>query len=183
MCVPWELNPQPFALLTQCSTTEPQELFFRVFNISLDIVSDRGPQFSSGFWGAFCKLVGATASLSSGFHPESNGQTERINQDLETTLRCMAANNPTSWATYIIWAEYAHNTLQSSATGLSPFECQFGYTPPLFPEEESQVDVPSARRFVQRCQQTWRKVRHALLQTSQRYQRQANRRRRTAPNF
>ncbi len=95
----------------------------------------------------------------------------------------MAANNPTSWATYIIWAEYAHNTLQPSATGLSPFECQFGYTPPLFHEEESQVDVPSARRFVQRCRQTWRKVRRALLQTSQRYQRQANRRRRTAPNF
>ncbi len=72
---------------------------FRVFGIPLDIVSDRGPQFSSRFWGAFCKLVGATASQSSGFHPESNGQAERINQDLETTLRCMAANNPSSWAT------------------------------------------------------------------------------------
>ncbi len=134
---------------------------FRVFGIPLDIVSDRGPQFSS----------------------RSNGQTERINQDLETTLLCMAANNPTSWATYIIWAEHAHNTLQSSATRLSPFECQFGYTPPLFPEEESQVDIPSARRFVQRCCQTWRKVRRALLQTSERYQRQANHRRRMAPDF
>ncbi len=138
---------------------------FRVFGIPLDIVSDRGPQFSSRFLGAFCKLVGATASLSSGFHPESNGQTERINQDLETILRCMAANNPTSWATYIIWAEYAHNTLQFSATRLSPFECQFGYIPPLFPEEESQVDIPSARRFVQRCHQTWRKVRRASSQS------------------
>ncbi len=156
---------------------------FRVFGIPLDIVSDRGPQFSSRFLGAFCKLVGATASLSSGFHPESNGQTERINQDLETTLRCMAANNPTSWATYIIWAEYAHTTLQFSATRLSPFECQFGYTPPLFPEEESQVDIPSARRFVQRCHQTWRKVRRALFQTSERYQCQVNRRRRMAPDF
>ncbi len=103
---------------------------FRVFGIHLDIVSDQGPQFSSRFWWAFCKLVGATFSLSSGFHSASNGQTEWINQDLETTLRYMADNNPTSWATYIIWAEYAHNTLQSSATGLSPFECQFGYTPP-----------------------------------------------------
>lgn len=156
---------------------------FRIFGIPLDIVSDRGPQFSSRFWGAFCRLIGATASLSSGFHPESNGQTERINQDLETTLRCMAASNPTSWATYIIWAEYAHNTLQSSATGLSPFECQFGYTPPLFPEEQAQVGVPSAQRFVQRCRLTWRKARHTLLRTSQRYQSQANRRRRTAPNF
>ncbi len=58
---------------------------FRVFGIPQDVVSDRGPQFSSRFWGAFCKLVGSFASLSSGFHPESNGQTERVNQDLETT--------------------------------------------------------------------------------------------------
>ncbi|KAL0161345.1 hypothetical protein M9458_045070, partial [Cirrhinus mrigala] len=156
---------------------------FRVFGMPLDVVSDRGPQFSSRFWGAFCKLIGASASLSSGFHPESNGQTERINQDLETTLRCMVANNPTSWATFIMWAEYAHNTLQSSATGLSPFECQFGYNPPLFPEEEAQVAVPSARHFVRRCRLTWRKARCALLRTSQRYQRQANRHRQTAPNF
>ncbi len=63
---------------------------FRVFGIPQDIVSDRGPQFSSRFWRAFCQSLGATVSLSSGFHPESNGQTERLNQDLETTLRCMA---------------------------------------------------------------------------------------------
>ncbi len=80
------------------STKETAELImnhvFRVFGIPLDIVSDRGPQFSSRFWGAFCKLVGGTASLSSGFHPESNGQTERINQNLETTLRSPSSPRP-----------------------------------------------------------------------------------------
>ncbi len=80
------------------SATETAELLmnhvFRVFGIPLDIVSDRGPQFSSLFWGAFCSLIGATASLSSWFHPDSNGQTERINQDLETTLWCMAPITP-----------------------------------------------------------------------------------------
>ncbi len=156
---------------------------FRVFGIPQDVVSDRGPQFSSRFWGAFCKLVGLSASLSSGFHPESNGQTERVNQDLETTLRCMVANNPTSWSTFIVWAEYAHNTLRSSATGLSPFECQFGYLPPLIPEEEAQVGVPSAQHFVRRCQSTWKKARRALLQTTMRYQHQANRHRQRAPSF
>lgn len=156
---------------------------FRVFGIPQDVVSDRGPQFSSRFWGAFCKLVGASVSLSSGFHPESNGQTERVNQDLETTLRCMVANNPTSWSTFIVWAEYAHNTLRSSATGLSPFECQFGYLPPLFPEDEAQVGVPSAQHFIRRCRSTWKKARRALLQTSMRYQHQANRHRQRAPSF
>uniref|UniRef100_A0A4W5MVC4 Integrase catalytic domain-containing protein n=2 Tax=Hucho hucho TaxID=62062 RepID=A0A4W5MVC4_9TELE len=153
---------------------------FRVFGIPQDIVSDRGPQFSSRFWRAFCQLLGATVSLSSGFHPESNGQTERLNQDLETTLRCMAANNPSSWSSFIMWAEYAHNTLRSSATGMSPFECQFGYAPPLFPDQEIEVGVPSALQFIRRCRLTWRKARHKLLRVSEQYQRQANRRRRPA---
>ncbi len=47
---------------------------FRVFGIPQDIASDRGPQFASQFWQVFCQSLGATVSLSSGFHPESNGQ-------------------------------------------------------------------------------------------------------------
>ena len=156
------------------------EHVFRVFGIPQDIITDRGPQFTSRFWRAFCRLLGTTVSLSSGFHPESNGQTERLNQELEATLRCMAANN-TCWTSFLMWAENAHNTLHSSATGMSPFECQFGYTPPLFPDQEAEVAVPSALRFVRRCRLTWRKARHKLLQTTRQYQIQANRRRRAAP--
>ncbi|KAI2647803.1 Transposon Tf2-6 polyprotein [Labeo rohita] len=64
---------------------------FRLHGLPTDVVSDRGPQFVSKFWREFCRLLGATVSLSSGFHPQSNGQTERANQDLERTLRCTVA--------------------------------------------------------------------------------------------
>ena len=50
---------------------------FRLHGIPLDVVSDRGPQFTARQ--AFCKQLGASVSLSSGFHPETNGQTERTN--------------------------------------------------------------------------------------------------------
>ncbi|KAM9412399.1 uncharacterized protein ACWYII_026600 [Salvelinus alpinus] len=156
---------------------------FRVFGIPQDMVSDRGPQFASRFWKAFCQLIGATASLSSGYHPESNGQTERMNQELETTLRCMVSNNPSTWSSFIVWAEYAHNTLCSSSTGMSPHECQFGYAPLLFPDQEAEVRVPSASRFIRRCRLTWKKARLNLLRSSQQYQRQANRRRRPGPTL
>ncbi|KAI3376076.1 hypothetical protein L3Q82_016603 [Scortum barcoo] len=66
---------------------------FRLHGLPTDIVSDRGPQFTSQVWTAFCKALGATPSLSSGYHPQSNGQTERANQSLETALRCVAARN------------------------------------------------------------------------------------------
>ncbi len=56
---------------------------FRIHGLPADVVSDRGPQFVSKFWREFCRLLGATVSLSSGFHPQTNGQTERANQDLE----------------------------------------------------------------------------------------------------
>ncbi len=56
---------------------------FRIHGLPMDVVSDRGPQFVSKFWKEFCRLLGVSVSLSSGFHPQSNGQTERANQDLE----------------------------------------------------------------------------------------------------
>ncbi len=102
-------------------------------------------------------------SLSSGFHPQTNGQTERANQDLERVLRCLVTQNPTSWCQQLSWVEYAHNSLQVSSTGLLPFECSLGYQPPLFPSMESEVAVPSAHAFVQRCHRTWTRARETLL--------------------
>ena len=55
---------------------------FRIHGLPLEVTSDRGPQFSSAFWKAFRAPVGAKPQLSSGFHPQSNGQTERLNQEL-----------------------------------------------------------------------------------------------------
>ncbi|KAF7644344.1 hypothetical protein LDENG_00223730, partial [Lucifuga dentata] len=95
---------------------------FRLHGLPLDIVSDRGLQFTSHFWKEFCSLIGATVSLSSGFHPQSNGQTERYNQEMETGLRCLASQNPSTWSKQLMWIEYAHNSLPVSATGLSPFQ-------------------------------------------------------------
>jgi hypothetical protein len=108
---------------------------FRIHRLPVDMVSNRGPQFSSQFWKPFCTLIGSSASLSSGFHLQSNGQSERANQDLETTLRCLVSTNPTeSCGRQLVWVEYARNTLPCSATGHSHFECSLGYQPPLFLE-------------------------------------------------
>uniref|UniRef100_A0A0E9WPP6 Uncharacterized protein n=1 Tax=Anguilla anguilla TaxID=7936 RepID=A0A0E9WPP6_ANGAN len=67
------------------------------------------------------------------------------------TLRCLVSSNPTSWSRQLVWAEYAHNTLCNASTGTSPFEAQCGYQPPLFPELEKNIEVPSAETFVKRC--------------------------------
>ncbi|XP_023806908.1 uncharacterized protein LOC105356774 isoform X2 [Oryzias latipes] len=156
---------------------------FRIHGIPRDIVSDRGPQFTAKFWAEFCRLLGVSVSLSSGFHPESNGQSERLNQQLETSLRLLCTREPASWSRNLIWAEYAHNTLPSSATGLSPFKVVYGYQPPLFASQEGEVSVPSAYASVRRCQQAWRRARQTLLRTVETYRTAANRRRVAAPSY
>ena len=133
---------------------------------------DPGPQVSSQFWKAFCTLSGSSASRSSGFHPQSNGQSERANQDMETALRCLVDSNLTTWSQQLVWGEYAKNTLTCSATGLSPHGAFKGDQPPLFPEQEVEVNIPSGQMFVRSCRRTWRRTRGVLLKTTSRYRRQ-----------
>ncbi|KAK2899769.1 hypothetical protein Q8A73_012898 [Channa argus] len=159
------------------TATETAELLtqhvLRLHGIPRDIVSDRGPQFVSQVWKAFCKALGETVSLSSGFHPQSNGQTERANQRLETALRCVTSSNPATWSSFIPWIEYAHNSLTSSATGLSPFMCSLGYQPRMFPNQETEIAVPSVNAHIRRCRRLWKEARAALLRTTQRNKRLA----------
>lgn len=156
---------------------------FRLHGIPQDIVSDRGPQFSSQVWKAFCQALGASASLSSGYHPQTNGQTERANQDLEAALRCVASRHPASWSTHLPWVEYAHNSLVSSATGMSPFMASMGFQPPLFPIQENEVAVPSVQEHLRRARRVWREARGALTRTAARNQRLADRHRAPAPHY
>lgn len=123
---------------------------FRIHGIPADVVSDRGPQFISQVWLSFCKMLAASTSLTSRYHPQSNGQ-ERCNQELETTLRCIIEDNPSAWSQHLIWVEYAHNAHKSSATGMSPFEEPLGYAPPLFPSQETDILVPSIHHHFWQC--------------------------------
>ncbi|KAL0159548.1 hypothetical protein M9458_043273, partial [Cirrhinus mrigala] len=70
---------------------------FRHFGIPEEIVSDRGPQFISHVWKAFFKLLGVTVNLSSGYHPQTNGQTERKIQELGRYLRAYCSEDQHSW--------------------------------------------------------------------------------------
>lgn len=116
---------------------------FRLLDTAQDIMSDQGPRFVSHVWRAFCQALGASASLSSGYHPQHNCLTEWANQDLESALCCVASCFPASWSTQLPWMAYAHNLLVGSATGMSLFMVINCFQPPLFPCQESQVLVPS----------------------------------------
>ncbi len=98
-------------------------------------------------------------------------------------MRCLVSKNPSSWSQQLSMVEYAHNSLPVSSTGLSPFECSVGYQPPVFPSLESEVAVPSAHAFVQRCHRTWTRARETLLQVGARTKAKADRHRSKPPVY
>lgn len=134
---------------------------------------DRGSQFISQTWKAFCSPLGAKVCLSSGYHPQTNGQTEQLNQELEAVLRCVTTQNPAS-SQHLPWFEYAHNSLTTSATGQSRFEVFLGYQPPLFPSTEAGLAVPSVQHHLEHCWQAWNQTHNALLKTAVRNKRYAD---------
>ncbi len=133
---------------------------FRYFGIPEDIVSDWGPQFISRVWKAFFSLLNVTVSLSSGYHPQTNGQTERKIQEIGRFLRTFCHQN--SWNQLLGWAEYAQNSLRQPSTGLTPFQCVLGYQPPLFPWSGEPSEVPSVDYWFWESERVWDAAHHQL---------------------
>lgn len=136
-----------------------------------------------GIFGVLFVTFWVPRSVSSGFHPQANGQSERANQQMEMVLSCRASHDPASWTMQLPWVKYSMNSQPSSSMGLSPFQCCLGYQPPVFPAQEEDVGVPSAQAFISCCRRTWRRARSALLRSHARTKCQADCCRYRAPHY
>lgn len=131
------------------------------------IITDHGPQFTAKFWAEFFRLLCIFNSLSLGFHSQTNRQSERLNQELETGLRILSYHESSSWGKHLVWIEYVHNSLPSVAMGLTPFQTVLGYQPSLFSNQDGEAQVPSTHAFVYLCHLAWRRTHQTLLSTIQ----------------
>lgn len=93
------------------------------------IISDGDKIFTSTFWQELCRLSDTTLNMSSAHHAQTDGQTERLNQCLETFLRCMVHSCPQRWNQWLPLAEFWYNTTFHYALNKSPFQVLYGHEP------------------------------------------------------
>jgi len=108
------------------------------------IVSDRDRIFVSAFWKHLFKLYRVNLTLSTAYHPQMYGHTERINQCLEMYLRCSVQDSPTTWKSWLSLAQLWYNSSFHSALGCSPFKALYGYEPNLGATPQPTGDTPQA---------------------------------------
>ncbi|MBW0524753.1 hypothetical protein O181_064468 [Austropuccinia psidii MF-1] len=117
---------------------------FSKHGLPVSIVSDRGSLFVSTFWTNLCQQLKISRDLSANFHPETDGQTEGVNQILEKYLWTYVSYHQDDWHTWLPLAEFAYNNAEHSSTKKSPFFTIYGRNPNFDSIHISQ-DSPSGK--------------------------------------
>jgi hypothetical protein len=90
------------------------------------IVTDQGTQFTSRFWNKLHEAMGTKLSFSTAYHPQTGGQTERVNQILEDMLRACILSYGTKWEDCFPFAEFSYNNSYQASLQMAPFEALYG---------------------------------------------------------
>jgi transposase InsO family protein len=158
------------------------------------IVSDRGTQFVNDLWKEVCRLLQVERRLSTAYHPQTDGATERMNEIVETVFRTYINQDQTDWAPLCPIFQYAINTRTASTIGTSPFFLNHGFQPTPFPKIEEELargdEFDKTLSMKDRGQIIVRKLQDAtnlaiatMTYTQQQQEAQANRSRQAAPKY
>lgn len=99
----------------------------KLHGIPTSIVSDRDPRFTSRFWKSLQEALGSKLSLSSAYHPQTDGQSERTIQSLEDLLRACVLEQGGAWDSFLPLIEFTYNNSYHSSIGMAPFEALYGW--------------------------------------------------------
>ena len=162
------------------------ENVWRLHGLPDGIVSDRGPQFASIFWRSLCKRLQIQPRLSTAFHPQSDGQTERVNAIMEQYLRSFVNYQQDDWCKWLPLAEFSANNLCSETTGVSPFFACYGFNPRFELDWEnhiSGVEDLQARNHAKEMKAIHQYLREEINLAQAKQQSQADKSRIPAPAF
>ncbi|KAJ9532950.1 hypothetical protein QJQ45_018027 [Haematococcus lacustris] len=156
------------------------EHVFRLHGMPRSVVSDRGPQFHNKFWAEVTKLLQVQVNLSSAYHPETDGQTERVNRVIEEMLRHFIRPDQRDWAEYLPLVEFAINNAWQESVRSTPCYLNYGYHPRLAELLDLPQKVPQAHDFVKGMKRAVEQARQCLARAQKRMKSYQDNKRREA---
>jgi hypothetical protein len=119
------------------------------------IVSDRDRIFTSSFWKLLFQHLGTKLKFTTAYHPQTDGQSERVNQCVEMYLRCNIQDAPRQWRRMLPLAELWYNSCFHTTIGCSPFQALYGHEPNFgsIPELEPEHGIPVQGFLAERANQ------------------------------
>ncbi|GJP52130.1 hypothetical protein CLOM_g11227 [Closterium sp. NIES-68] len=162
-------------------TTETAQLFVRYIisqhGIPTTLISDRDPKFTSKFWKELMSLLGTKLAMSSAYHPQTDGQTERLNQIVEQLLQAACKDEISKWDLHLPVLEFAYKNATHAATGQTLFFLYYGRHPLTPQKPTTSATVQPAHDFITTMHQLWDRTHKRLLDIQQQQKRQADRHR------
>jgi hypothetical protein len=138
---------------------------FKLHGFPMEIISDRDRIFTSTLYRNVLKAFKVELKFSTAYHPQTDGQTERVNQCLEAYLRSMVFQEPKQWAKWIPMAEWWYNTSYHSSLKMTPFEALYQYTPDMIGESTlTPAMCPESRNLVMERDKHLEQLKQNLLQ-------------------
>jgi hypothetical protein len=147
-----------------------------------NIVSDRGSKFVSKFWTSLCMRLNIDRKVSTAYHPQTDGQTERVNQVLEQYIRIYCAYQQDDWHDWLPLAEFAYNNAEHTSTGVSPFRANYGYDPTLTVERGASAAEPG-NHYAYQLADIHARMMETLASAQETQKRFADRHRQNSPDF
>jgi len=120
----------------------------RPHGLPTNIISDRGSLFTSRFWERVTEALSISRKLSTAFHPQTDGQTERGNATLEQYLRAYCNYQQNDWGKLLPIAEFCYNNTQAESTKVTPFFANYGYHPRFMPDLSTHnKEIPEVSEY------------------------------------
>jgi hypothetical protein len=160
-----------------------RDTVWRDFGLPEVVISDRGSQFVSNFTKDLYRLLGIKMNPSTAYHPQTDGQTERINQEVEQYLRLFVNYRQDDWVEWLPLAEFSYNDKIQSSTGYSPFYLNYGQHPRKSVEPRREVKTEAADVFEKRMKKIREEAAAAMEKAAKDMKKYYDKGRQDAPKY
>jgi len=156
---------------------------WKLHGLPIEIISDMDAKFSGEFWESLCKMLGVKRRMSTAYHPQTDGQTERSNQVLEGYLRTFVNYDQNDWYQLLPLAEHANNNSATNEHKRTPFFVNYGFHPQTQWMNEREAQNPGAALYVHWMQDIHQQAKQTLENTRESRKKYYDRKARAQPNI